>query len=64
MVLSIMTNLLLAAGILLGGYSIYFLIIALWGLRSAPKAPVASPKTQFALVVAARNEAAVIGHLV
>ncbi|MEG2931333.1 MAG: glycosyltransferase family 2 protein, partial [Ruthenibacterium sp.] len=53
-----------AAGILLGGYSIYFLIIALWGLRSAQKAPVAVPKTRFALVVAARNEAAVIGHLV
>lgn len=64
MLLTIISNLLLAAGILLGVYGIYFLCIALHGLRETATQKCAAPKSRFALVVAARNEAEVIGHLV
>ncbi len=46
-------------------YGIYFVVVALFGLRAqARTVPVQAPQKRFALVVAARNEAAVIGHLV
>ena len=46
-------------------YGIYFLVVALFGLRAQDRTvPVQAPQKRFALVVAARNEAAVIGHLV
>lgn len=64
MLLTIISNLLIAAGVLLGIYSIYFLCIALHGLREKTAPAPTAPRTRFALVVAARNEAAVIGHLV
>ncbi len=49
----------------LGIYFVYFGVVALLGLvRKAPAVGRCKPKTRFACVVAARNEAAVIGQLV
>ena len=45
-------------------YNLYFAILGLIGLKGAKPAPFAKPKTRFAVVAAARNEADVIGHLV
>lgn len=65
MLLLILTRIVLALGLLLGLYAAYFAVVALFGLRRpVPAAPCAAPQKRFALVVAARNEAAVIGHLV
>ena len=55
--------LLVAGGLLLAGYSLYFGVIALFGLRRRPRYPVAAPSTRFAVVIAARNEEAVLGNL-
>lgn len=56
---------LIALGALMCVYGCYFGVIALAGFRRRVRHyPVCAPKTKFALVVAARNEAAVIGHLV
>lgn len=58
-------QLLTVCSVLLTAYLIYFGVIAVAGLiKKAPKAPAAQPKKKFACVVAARNEAAVIGNLV
>lgn len=43
---------------------IYFFIIALFTLKKEVKYPKAEPQKKFAVVIAARNEAAVIGNLV
>lgn len=65
MMISILTKILIAVSILLACYSLYFVTIALWGLsKKRNLLPHCAPKTRFAMVVAARNEAAVIGHLV
>lgn len=50
--------------LLLTGYLGYFLLIALQGFRSPKAYAPAPPKTRFAVLVAARNEEAVIGNLV
>lgn len=61
----VLMRIVLAMSILLGLYAVYFCVVALFGLRrKLPAAPHAQPQKRFALVVAARNEAAVIGHLV
>ncbi len=65
MFLTVFQNILFAAGICLTVYMIYFGVIALRGLRR--KAPAIShyrPQKRIACVIAARNEAAVIGPLV
>ena len=51
-------------GLFLAVYALYFFCIALVGIwRRAHYAP-AAPTTRFAVLIAARNEAAVIGNLV
>ena len=58
-------NILMICGTALTVYMVYFGVIALLGLvRKAPSFTPAQPKKRFACVVAARNEAAVIGQLV
>jgi cellulose synthase/poly-beta-1,6-N-acetylglucosamine synthase-like glycosyltransferase len=54
-------------GVLTSLYGVYFVILALWGeMRKRTKARIKAmpPSTRFALVVAARNEADVIGNLI
>lgn len=52
-------------GMLTSLYAVYFMLIALLGeIKKKTKTKEISPVTRFALVVAARNEAAVIGNLV
>ncbi len=54
-------------GMLTSLYAAYFILIALWGevrKKRKTKTNEISPVTRFALVVAARNEAAVIGNLI
>lgn len=52
-------------GILTSLYGVYFVFIALWGeVQRKAKTKALPPATRFALVVAARNEAAVIGNLI
>lgn len=48
----------------LKGFTLYFGIVALFALRRRKRFPHAEPKTRFAVVIAARNEEAVIGDLV
>ncbi|MDL2254617.1 glycosyltransferase [Ruminococcaceae bacterium OttesenSCG-928-I18] len=50
-------------GVLFTIYSAYYVLIALFGLRQVKAAPRREAKTRFALLVAARNEEAVIGEL-
>ncbi len=45
-------------------FTVYFGAVALFALRRRKHFPHADPKTRFAVVVAARNEEAVIGNLV
>ena len=45
-------------------FTIYFAAVALFALRRRKRYPCAAPQTRFAVVVAARNEEAVIGNLV
>lgn len=61
-----LTRIVFYLGLPLCLYGMYFLIVALFGLRrSAPPAPqLMPPKKRFALLVAARNEEAVIGQLI
>ena len=64
MVTLILTRIVFVLSIPLCLYAVYFGVVALFGLRKKlPAAPQAKPEKRFALVVAARNEAAVIGHL-
>lgn len=62
MVTLILTRIVFVLSIPLCLYAVYFGVVALFGLRKKlPAAPQAKPEKRFALVVAARNEAAVIG---
>ena len=45
-------------------FTVYFACIALFALKRRRRYPKAAPATRFAVVVAARNEEAVIGNLV
>lgn len=54
----------MALALLLKIFTLYFICIAVFTLRRRRPAPYASPKTRFAVVVAARNEERVIGGLV
>lgn len=53
-----------ALGLALKIFSVYFLIISLFALKTPKKYPVSAPQYKFAIMIAARNEAAVIGELV
>lgn len=65
MFLMILTRVVFFLSIPLCLYGIYFAVVALFGLRGRTRtAPCRPPQKRFALVVAARNEAAVIGQLV
>lgn len=65
MMLIILTRVVFFLSIPLCLYGIYFVTVALFGLRGCGRtAPVQPPQKRFAVVVAARNEAAVIGNLV
>ena len=64
MVTLILTRIVFVLSIPLCLYAVYFGVVALFGLRKKlPAAPQAKPEKRFALVVAARNEAAVIGQI-
>lgn len=45
-------------------FTIYFAVVTLFALRKQKHNPRATPQMRFAVVVAARNEEAVIGNLV
>lgn len=51
-------------GALLSVYGAYYVVYALLSAKKPKPYPAAKPAHRFAVVVAARNEAAVIGHLV
>ena len=51
------------AGILLTLYNLYYLVVALFGLKKPEPLKETPPETRFALLVAARNEETVIGQL-
>lgn len=51
-------------GIFLIIYVIYFVFVALFALKKPPEYEQTQKKAKFAMIVAARNEEAVIGHLV
>ncbi|MEG2021390.1 MAG: glycosyltransferase family 2 protein [Oscillospiraceae bacterium] len=63
-VLRILTEVLFAVSVPLTIYGIYFVIMAMLSFKKHKQYPNAAPKTRFALVVAARNEEAVISKLV
>lgn len=60
-------EILMNAFIIIGGiftlYGVYFVIVGAFGLKKPVEAKPAPPKTRFALVSAARNEAAVLPRL-
>ena len=65
MTFMILTRIVAVCSVLLGIYTLYFGAIALVGLiRRAKAIPAAAPQKRFACVIAARNEALVIGNLV
>ena len=45
-------------------FTLYFAAVAVFALRRRKRFPRSAPQTRFAVVVAARNEEAVIGNLV
>lgn len=51
-------------GVFLIAYVIYFVAVSLFALKKTPKYEETEKKGKFAMIVAARNEEAVIGHLV
>lgn len=51
-------------GIPLTVMGFYFLIVALFSLKKEVRYKASAPEKKFAVVIAARNEAAVIGKLV
>lgn len=55
---------LLVLGGIFAVYGIYFVVTSLFGFKKQKPAPTALPRTRFAVLVAARNEQAVIGQLV
>lgn len=54
----------MAVALLLKVFTLYFIVVAVFTLRRRRPAPHGSPKTRFAVVMAARNEERVIGALV
>ena len=62
--LTIVLYILLAAGALFAVHNIYFAVIALLGQKKKETFSSANAETRFAVLIAARNEAAVIGQLV
>ncbi len=51
-------------GLILKGLSLYFVVVALFCIRKPTPYPQAEAKNRFAILIAARNEQAVIGELV
>lgn len=62
--LNFILNLLMIAGGVFALYGVYFCVVAAFGLKKRRQHPAAAPTTRFAVVVAARNEQDVVGHLV
>lgn len=61
----VLARLVLALSVPLFLYAAYFGVVALFGLRRRPSGTVrCAPRRRFALVIAARNESAVIGNLI
>jgi len=59
-----MDTLLFALSLFLKIFTIYFAVVAAFALKRRKSCPHAAPRARFAVVVAARNEEAVIGDLV
>ena len=59
-----MQNAISGAMLLLKLASLYFLVVALFALKKPKPIPRANPNMRFACVIAARNEARVIGGLI
>lgn len=51
-------------GFFLAAYGLYFGVIAIFGIRLRSHYAPRAPRARFAVLIAARNEGAVIGHLV
>jgi cellulose synthase/poly-beta-1,6-N-acetylglucosamine synthase-like glycosyltransferase len=64
MAITILGRIVIVCSALMSLYTIYFFIVALFGLRKYRQAPSAAPRKRFACVIAARNEEAVIGNLI
>ena len=64
MLSTVYTTLVWTISFLFTCYAGYYFAVALFGLRKEDPIPEAAPTRRFAVVVAARNEEAVIGHLV
>ena len=64
MITHILTALAWFCSLAMTAYTAYFLIIALFSLKKHRACPQAAPAARFAVLVAARNEEAVIGGLV
>ena len=60
----LLTFLAWACSLAMTAYTAYFFVIALFSLKKPNEYPHAAPQTRFAVLVAARNEEAVIGGLV
>lgn len=60
----LLTFLAWACSLAMTAYTAYFFVIALFSLKKPKEYPHAAPQTRFAVLVAARNEEAVIGGLV
>ena len=60
----ILTTVAWACSFIMTAYMAYFLIIAVFSVKKPREYPEAEPRTRFAVLVAARNEEAVIGNLV
>lgn len=62
--LTVLSRILSGLGIVFAMYGIYFVVIALFGIRKRPAAPSAAPATKFAVLIAARNEQRVIAQMI
>ncbi len=62
--MELLTYVTYACSLIMTAYTVYFFVIALFSVKKPKQYPRAAPRTRFAVLVAARNEEAVIGGLV
>ena len=61
---NILTGFLVFLQIVLMAYSVYGVVMAMYAFRQSPTFKPAADQNRFAILIAARNEAGVIGHLI
>lgn len=64
MFISTINNILSVLGVVLALYGLYYVVVSLFGLKRPKAYAPCAPRSRFAVLVAARNEEAVIGNLV